>query len=292
MRLIAHGKVNWTLSVLGQREDGYHELDMLMQSVRLGDQIELYEADELSLGIVGRMLVPDDGSNLILRAAEVVRAALGVKRGARILLRKHIPISAGLGGGSADAAATLVGLNRLWDLGLTDPELRALALQVGADVPFCVTGGLARAEGVGERLTPLETTTRLDLAIIKPTNGLSTPAVFGAYDMLAQKPRNPNTDAVARALVDGDRQGLANNMHNALQQVATPLRPEIATCIQAMEHLGALRAQMTGSGSAVIGLFESTAAAACAVRACARIWPHSFRTHTMDRGLSILSDIK
>jgi len=237
--------------------------------------------------VTGKAPVPKDGNNLVLRAAELVRETMGVARGARILLRKRVPVCAGLGGGSADAAAVLLGLNALWGLGLGDQEIRALALAIGADVPFCVTGGLARAKGVGELLKRLDTPPRLELVIVRPAAGLSTPAVFAAYDGLAEKPKNPDTEAAMHALIAGDAGILAKTMGNALQGAAISLQPEIAVCVQALEHFGALRAQMTGSGSAVIGLFASADEASRAARALKRVWRHTFHTHTVGQGVSI-----
>ncbi|MCL1965439.1 MAG: 4-(cytidine 5'-diphospho)-2-C-methyl-D-erythritol kinase [Firmicutes bacterium] len=289
MQITAHAKLNWTLSVLGRREDGYHELDTLMQSVALGDSIEMEHGDGLTLALAGKAAVPQDRSNLALRAADVLRKAMGVTAGARILLRKRIPVSAGLGGGSADAAAVLTGLSALWGLSVSDHDLKALALVIGADVPFCLTGGLARARGVGEALTRLDTPAPLEVVIVKPTAGLSTPAVFAAYDKLEKKPSNPDSDAATRALTAGNKRMLAAAMGNALQAAAVPLAPEIALCAQALEHLGALRAQMTGSGSAVIGLFASAKEAAAAANACRRLWKHTFHTRTVDRGVSIIA---
>ena len=285
MRITARAKVNWTLAVLGRREDGFHELDTLMQSVHLCDAIEIAPDAGLTLAVAGKAAVPRDGSNLALRAAEHLRAAVGTTQGARILLRKRIPTSAGLGGGSADAAAVLLGLNALWGLGLSSRELKELALGIGADVPFCLCGGLARAAGIGEALTPLTPAKRQELVIVKPAIGLSTPGVFAAYDAKAEKPRNPDTDAAMAALLRGDAAGLARSMGNALEPAAIAIRPEIAQCIQALEHFGALRAQMTGSGSAVIGLFETADAAAHAARACGRHWRQAFCTHTAERGI-------
>lgn len=287
MRIKARAKVNWTLSVLGQRGDGYHELDMLMQSIQLSDTLNIKEAGELSLALDGQAQVPSDGANLVLKAASLLREITNTKRGAQIRLKKAIPVSAGLGGGSADAAAALVGLNRLWGLGLSEKDLAALALKVGADVPFCLIGGLARARGVGDVLAPLQCRTGFHLVIVKPTIGLSTPAVFAAYDAMPHKPRGPAPDAATRAVTEGDASALAGAMGNALQPAAILLRPEIAVCIQALEHMGALRAQMTGSGSAVIGLYATPDAAARATAACRRIWRQCFCTRTVDHGISI-----
>ena len=145
LEIQAHAKINWTLDAVGKRPDGYHELDMLMQSVSLHDTLTMQEADSLVLMLSQGARVPDDGNNLVLRAARRLMEATGVERGAIMTLQKRIPVAAGMGGGSADAAAVLVGLNRLWRLGLKQTELEEIGLSIGADVPFCVRGGLVRA---------------------------------------------------------------------------------------------------------------------------------------------------
>ena len=152
----ARAKINWTLDVVGTLPNGYHDLDMLMQSVTLCDQLTIEDAPECTLSV--RMqggFVPADGNNLVLRAARALQEATGETRGARMTLRKYIPVAAGMGGGSSDAAAARKGRNVLWNLGLTDERLEEIGLTIGADVPFCIRGGLQRARGVGERLTPL-----------------------------------------------------------------------------------------------------------------------------------------
>ena len=152
LKIQARAKINWTLDVVGTLPNGYHDLDMLMQSVTLCDQMTMEEAPQLTLYVraQGRSFVPADGNNLVLKAAAALQAATGCTRGARITLKKYIPVAAGMGGGSSDAAAALVGLNRLWGLGLSPDKLEEIGLTVGADVPFCIRGGLQRAKGVGE----------------------------------------------------------------------------------------------------------------------------------------------
>ncbi|MDR0929267.1 MAG: 4-(cytidine 5'-diphospho)-2-C-methyl-D-erythritol kinase [Oscillospiraceae bacterium] len=289
MHLTAHAKINWTLSIVGQRADGYHLLDSVMQSVWLGDSIELYEADAVSLSLLGISAVPPTADNLVVRAAMRLKEATGLSRGVRIRLRKHTPVGAGMGGGSADAAAVLVGLNRLYDLRLSDNELAALGVSIGADVPFCLQGGLAHVGGIGEVIAPAPCAAPMELIVIQPCKGLSTPQVFAAYDALPIRPTNPDAEIALSALARGDARALAAALGNALQPAAIPFRPEIAVCIQTLEHFGALRAQMTGGGSAVIGLFASRRAANAAYRACSRIWPRCFQTRTAERGISLHS---
>lgn len=183
MRIVceAHAKINWSLNVLGVREDGYHELDMLMQTLALSDEITFERARWLTLSVDGQAL-PVGTRNLVVRAANLLNDYMGQRNGARIRLVKRIPARAGLGGGSADCACALLALNRLWDLRLPAGTLLKLGAQLGADVPFCMTGGLARVRGIGERLTPMPCAPEVHLAMVTPGGGLSTAAVFRAWD--------------------------------------------------------------------------------------------------------------
>ena len=286
MRLLANAKVNWSLSVLGKREDGYHELDMIMQSVSLCDTLIIRPSDSLFLRARGA-LVPADDNNLVLKAARVLRSLTGARDGAEFERRKSIPVGGGLVGGSADAAAALLGLNLMWNLGLTESELYQAAQACGADVPFLLRGGLARVRGIGERIEPLPCAKSYPVVIVQPCKGLSTPQVFGAFDALDPPPCNPDPAAVAAALEAGDARALAASMGNALEAAAVPQRPEIAVCAQMLEHYGALRAQMTGSGSAVVALFADRHVAEHASMLCSRIWPRTYLAFTARSGVWI-----
>ena len=198
----ANAKINWALAIEGRRDDGYHEMDMLMQSISLHDTLTFEESDALSLSVNGAAPVWDD-KNLVCRAAELLRRETGCRRGAAIALEKRIPARAGLGGGSADGAAALRALNRLWALHLSEERLLELGLSLGADFPFCLTGGLQRVRGIGERLTKLRANVSPELILAMPDEGLSTGAVFQAFDA-AQAPRRADMDAAQAALLSGD----------------------------------------------------------------------------------------
>ena len=262
----ARAKINWTLDVVGTLPNGYHDLDMLMQSVTLCDRLLIEDAPELTLSVRTDRggYVPADENNLVLRAAKALSEASGCDKGASIRLRKYIPVAAGMGGGSSDAAATLVALNRLWELNLPDEELERIGLTVGADVPFCVRGGLARAQGVGERLTRLKMARPLYVVAFQPCRGLSTREVFTKlHEEGIRDEDRPDNDAAARALATGDVAALGRSMGNVLEPVSRRLRPQLDTAIRAIEQSGALGARMTGSGSAVFGVYEDS-------RACRR----------------------
>ena len=181
MRIEARAKINWSLDIVGQRPDGYHLMDMLMQPVTLADEVTILPADDLTVSVEGNDAIPAGQDNIAWKAASILRDATRCPDGARIHIRKRIPAQAGMGGGSADAAAVLTGLRSLWRLTLTDEELYDIGLEVGADVPFCMYGGLARVGGIGERLLPMPCARFFPLVIVQPESGLSTGAVFRAW---------------------------------------------------------------------------------------------------------------
>lgn len=290
LKIQARAKINWTLDVVGVLPNGYHDLDMLMQSVTLCDQMTMTEAPELTLSVrsPGGAYVPADGNNLVLRAARALQQAAGCARGARITLQKYIPVAAGMGGGSSDAAATLKGLNHLWGLGLCDEELEAIGLSIGADVPFCIRGGLQRARGVGERLTPLALGRPLYLVAFQPCRGLSTRDVFSAlHEEGIRDEDRPLNDAAECALLRGDAVGLGRSLGNVLEPVSRRLRPEIDRAIGAIEASGACGARMTGSGSAVFGVYRHAGACRKAARELAQQYPACRMMRTAECGVVI-----
>lgn len=256
----ACAKVNLTLGVTGRRSDGYHTLDSLMVTTDLCDDVTVTRCREVIVTCTG-MFLPY--RNTLRAAAERYRALTG--RGARIHVYKRIPAEAGLGGGSADAAAVLRGMQRLYGEA-EERDLYDIALRVGADVPFCLQGGLCRAQGVGEVLTPFRLGAPLHLVLAKPAAGVSTRALFERLNL--PQPL-PDTARAMAALSGGDVRALGPLLCNALQAEAEALVPEIGTLRQRLLALGALGASMTGSGSAVFGLFETSEAAAAACAAIA-----------------------
>lgn len=260
MRLLARAKINWTLDITGQREDGYHFMDMLMQPVTLSDIIDLEEADAVTLTCSGTPYLSPDERHLAWRAAMALKQHTGCEKGAHIHVHKCIPVGAGMGGGSADAAAVLVGLNRLWQLNLSQDALEAIGLTLGADVPFCLRGGLQHVQGIGEKMTPVPCKKMLPLCVIQPCEGLSTGAVFKAYHGEAVH-AHPHTLQAMEALQQGDLSKLSACLGNVLQSVSETMRPAIGLAIQDLLKAGAVTAWMTGSGSAVFGVFQDSASA-------------------------------
>ena len=285
----ARAKINWTLDVVGTLPIGYHDLDMLMQSVTLCDRLTIEDAPECTLSVrIQGGYVPADGSNLVLRAARALQEATGEMRGARMTLRKYIPVAAGMGGGSSDAAAALKGLNLLWGLGLPDERLEEIGLTIGADVPFCIRGGLQRAQGVGERLTPLPLKRPLYIVAFQPCRGLSTKEVFTALHEEGIDPADrPDNDAAQRALATGDVRLLGRSMGNVLEPVSRRLRPQLDEAIRAIEASGALGARMTGSGSAVFGVYAHAGACKRAAQLLTQAYPACRMMHTADCGVVI-----
>lgn len=271
----AHAKINWALDITGRRADGYHEMVMLMQSIALADELSLELSDGLSMTVDGG--VPEDvDSNLVMRAAAALRRHTGTELGARMALTKHVPARAGLGGGSADCAAALKELNRLWGLGLDDGTLAGIGLTLGADVPFCLAGGLARVSGIGELIDPIPGAPEIPLVLCTPGGGLSTGEVFRTWDR-SRTPVSLDVDALASAVVARDLSRAGKLSVNALTAPAIALMPEIGSTMERMHKLGAGAVFMSGSGSTVVGAFET---GKDAMRASAAL-PGSVVTHTL-----------
>jgi 4-diphosphocytidyl-2-C-methyl-D-erythritol kinase len=252
--LNAAAKINLTLEVLGRRNDGYHEIVTVMQTVDLSDRLVVEDADVLELRTTASD-VPTDGTNLALRAAAALRDGAGVSRGARITLEKRIPVAAGLGGGSADAAAALVGLNRLWGLRWSAARLAEVAVTLGMDVPFFLHGGAALGTGRGERLEPLATCA-LALVLVNPRVGASTAEIYGGVqpDMYSDGRRGRG---MAAALRSRQPTRVAATLGNALERVAAPRYRDVEQMESALLAAGALGAAMSGSGLTVFGVARS-----------------------------------
>lgn len=267
----APAKVNLYLHVTGRRDDGYHLLDSLAAFAGIGDTLEIEPADTLSLTVTGptASALPE-GGNIVLKAASVLAAKAGVTAGAALRLVKRLPVAAGIGGGSADAAAALRGLCRLWDVRLPPAELAALALSLGADVPVCLAGRPAAMAGVGEVLAAVPALPPAWLVLVNPGVPLSTPAVFGARQG-GFSPAMPLTEAPAdaRALA-----GALARRRNDLTDAALSLAPQVGEVLAALAAApGCLLARMSGSGATCFGLFESEARAAPAAAAVAAARP-------------------
>lgn len=289
MIIKAFAKINWSLDITGVRPDGYHLMDMIMQPVSICDEITLVPGEGLSIETSGFPPSAANASNLAYRAADLLRNHCGVKSGVHISLYKNIPMGAGLGGGSADAAGVLYGLNRLWNLHLPQEELEHLGLMLGADVPFCLRGGLTRTRGIGEELDNHECRINYRLLVFQPCNALSTREIFTAWHE-AEDIRHPDTENVLRALREGDASLLSGSIGNVLESVSAARCPEIPEAISRLTACGAFAAGMTGSGSAVFGVFRSCSTAQKAKKNLDNIYSRIQLCHTQTDSIRIMED--
>lgn len=249
-------KINLGLDVLRRRSDGYHDLRMIMQTVYLYDQIEIAEKEASGITLttnVGYLPVNED--NLVYKAAKLLMEEFGIEQGVRIHLKKYIPVAAGLAGGSSDAAAVLIGINRMFRLGLSKEDLKKRSVKIGADVPYCIMRGTALAEGIGDVLTPLPAAPDMHVVLAKPPIHVSTGFVYTNLkaDQLAY---HPDIDAQVDAIRAGDGYAMAKLMGNVLETVTIPAYPVIEEIKEEMKRAGALGAMMSGSGPTVFGLFD------------------------------------
>src|SRR6476620_4008134 len=265
--LPAFAKINLKLRVLGRRADGYHDLDTIFQTVSLHDTIEASLIDEphLTLSCSDRYLPVE--TNLVIRAARALQERYAVKRGARIRLQKRIPTQAGLGGGSADAAMTLIALTKLWELNCPSDELIAIGSNLGADVSFFFYGGTARATGIGEQIEPLNDVEQTFLVILKPNANISTADAYRALDERSLTSLNSKSIlSTSRPIADSDQIDIAN-LTNDFEAVVFDLQPEIRRAKNALLKAGANQSLLAGSGSAVFGIFDSEDAQRRAIQA-------------------------
>jgi len=252
----ANAKINLGLDVLRRREDGYHEVKMIMQMVDLYDTLtfESREDEEIHIHTDNGKL-PCDEHNLIYKAAMVLFRETGKRIGADIILEKRIPIAAGMAGGSTDAAAALLSFNEMMGQPLSKEKLQEIAVRVGADVPYCILGKTALSEGIGEVLTPLPAPPRAHLVIAKPDIDVSTAFVYQNL-RLHQLERHPDIDGMVKALQEGDLRGITDRMENVMETVTVPAYPIIGEIKEICRKEGALNALMSGSGPTVFGIYE------------------------------------
>ncbi len=252
--LKAYAKINLGLDVTGRLPNGYHQVKMIMQSVGICDELTLEKTPEgLSMTADSEEL-PTDESNLVCKAARLMQETFHIPGGVRFHLKKRIPIAAGMAGGSTDAAAAMKGMNTLFRLGLPDKELMELSVSVGADVPYCILGGTALAEGIGEKLTPLPSPPACQVLVIKPDIGVSTKYVYEHLDA-AGSLSHPDIDGMVNALKECSLQGILDRMGNVLETVTVPAYPVIRDIKEKMLSAGAAGSLMSGSGPTVFGIF-------------------------------------
>lgn len=254
----AFAKLNLCLKVGEKMPNGYHEVETVMQSCSLADVLSFTSSDDglIELSCSDKEL-PTDKGNLVYRAAEAFFAHTGLKNGVKIHLSKLIPKAAGLGGGSADAAATVRGLNRLFKAGLSYAELEKLVAPLGADVPFCVRGGTCSAVGIGNLLSPLPELETLNLVVAADGEGIATPLMYSEFDRFPEKRCAVNYRLMLDYIMDGETERMALTVANSFSAIAKELRPKISAVIEELKAYGALCAEISGTGPSVFGIFRT-----------------------------------
>lgn len=282
LTLKAPAKINWFLHVLGLRDDGFHEIRSLMQKVSLYDVLEISPAEDLT--VITDLGIPTE-QNLVYRAARTLMDRYGVQKGAMIKLSKHIPSGAGLGGGSSDAASTLMGLNSLWSLNIPHNELCGIGAGLGSDVPFFMHGAASFAQGRGERITPCRARKSLSVLLVKPPFPVSTSWAYnelkkaGHYSRLTKKPdKVDNIEFFISLIESAEFRKSADIISNDLEPVAIKGYPVIADIKQGLIREGAMFSLMSGSGSCVFGVFRSAAEAEKASQAFGDCWTKAVQT--------------
>lgn len=265
IELNAYAKINLGLDVLRKREDGYHEVKMIMQTVDLYDvlKMETIEEDKIELKTNISSLETDE-SNLVYKAIKLMKTEYNIQTGIRAELTKNIPIAAGMAGGSTDCAAAIKGMNQLFDLNLTEDKLRELGKRLGADVPYCIMGGTALAEGIGEILTPLKSIKGDYIVIAKPNISVSTKYVYDNLN-LQERDNHPNIDYLIECIENDNKRELFSNMGNILESVTANKYGIINEIKKTLLEAGAINTLMSGSGPTVFAIFENaeTAHLAC-----------------------------
>ena len=255
MKIKAYGKVNISLDVVGKREDGYHLLSMIMQNIDLYDEIEV---EKQECGIIlecNKSYVPVDNRNLAYKAAEIFKERYDIVDGVKINIEKNIPVSAGLAGGSTDAAAVLKVMNKLFNVNATEEELMELGLKLGADIPYCIHGGTALCEGIGEIITPIKPFRDKIVVLVKPAFGVSTKEVYKNFNLEKVK-QHPKTAEIINAIENDDLNFVASNMKNLLENVTLRKHKILIKIKEEMNAFGAINSMMSGSGPTVFAFFD------------------------------------
>lgn len=257
IELKSRAKINLSIDVLGKREDGYHLVEMIMQTIDLYDTIKIKELQSDEVIVRSNSSdIPLDENNIVYKAAILIKESLNIKKGVEIFIQKNIPIAAGMAGGSSNAAGVLVGLNEIWNLNLSEEELKEFGFMLGADVPFCITGKTALAQGVGEKLTYIKGLPNdISILVCKPELFVSTKEVYEGLD-LKNLQKRPNNEYLIKCLEDGNIQSLSENMVNVLETVTRRMHKEIEDIERIMNENKALGSMMSGSGPTVFGLYS------------------------------------
>ena len=287
IKLKSKAKINLSIDVLGKREDGYHNVEMVMQTIGLYDIVTIEENISGDIAIKSDTLnIPCDERNIAYKAASLMKKFIGTDKGADIYIQKRIPVGAGMAGGSSNAAAVLIGLNRIWKAGLSETELMEMGVKLGADVPFCIKGGSMLAQGIGEKLTSIEKACDFWVVVCKPNFSISTVEVYKNLD-LAGVVERPDTARVIEYIENGDIKSLAGSMVNVLEEVSEKRYSVISHIKEKMMHQKALGSIMTGSGPTVFGIFKNFDDAHRAESKLKSLWDQTYLTKTEDEGVEV-----
>ncbi len=280
----ARAKINLGLDVCRRLENGYHEVKMILQSVNIYDELTFQKrtTPDVVLSVQSKDYLGDLNSNLIVRAANLMKQQYNISDGIGIKLKKNIPVAAGMAGGSTDAAATMIAMNELFELGLSTEQLMKDSVSLGADIPFCIMGGTALAEGIGDKLTPLPAPPQAILLVVKPPIMVSTKWVYETLRVQELTSR-PDIDGMAEALRQGDLKGITNRMANVMETVTEKKYPIITDIKKMMLGTGAMNAVMSGSGPSIFGVFLNKDAA----RAAAVYIDQTLRTKGIEAQVNI-----
>lgn len=257
MRLRALAKINLGLDIIGKRPDGYHDVRMIMQTIQMYDVLDIRKKEEPGISLsVNAPYIPSDERNLVYKAAKLLMDEFRIQEGVDIRLEKFIPVAAGMAGGSSDAAAAFVGLNRLFRLNLTEQELMERAVKIGADVPYCIMRGTALAEGIGEKLTRLDPLPKCYVLVGKPGINVSTKMAYENLN-LSDISAHPDIDGMIEDIKNRDLYSMAAKMSNVFEPGIAKQYPVIRQIRELMEDNGAIKAMMSGSGPTVFGIFDN-----------------------------------
>jgi len=255
MLVKAYGKINISLDIVGKREDGYHLLKMIMQNVDLYDSMSFQKCNKGINISCNKPYIPTDEKNLVYKAAKLFMDTYDIDEGVNIYLKKNIPVAAGMAGGSTDAAAVFKTLRQLFEIDIDDKELMDLGVQIGADVPYCIMGGTALCEGIGDIITPLASFKNQILVLVKPNFGVSTKEVYRNLD-ISKIFKHPDTDAVIKAMKEEKLEDVCSNMKNLLENVTLRKYPVLKRIKEDMIRMGAVGAMMSGSGPTIFAFFD------------------------------------
>ncbi len=288
IELKSRAKINLSIDVLGKREDGYHLVEMIMQTIDLYDIIKIDElcSDNIIINSNSED-IPLDSNNIVYKAINLIRDTFNIKKGVKVFIQKNIPIAAGMAGGSSNAAAILVGLNKLWNLNLSEVELQRLGFKLGADVPFCISGKPALAQGVGEELSYIKGLPKdVEILICKPEIFVSTKKVYEGLDLNNIEIR-PNNKQLLKYLEEEDISSLAVNMANVLESVTSKLYKEIKDIESIMIDNNALGSMMSGSGPTVFGLYRNKEEALKCKEELLKKYKQVYLVNSSERGVEI-----